>query len=505
MTINYTAENSGYYVVVVDAVDVSNHTTEREALERATNIEQADPSKNVRIEHRYSVRVEESTVEPPPPPPPPPVEPPPVTTGQNGLINFGYDYGTTEVLPLIGKHQVIIGPIPHGISQVEQVQPDIFNAIRAGGGKVIQYLAYQTIMPMYIPWMEQWCRDHGHNPEDLYYHYSIDTTLYVGSGYVTIAGRPDRVPENRAPSRFWNGAYPLVCPSSAVFRAAFNAMCEYACRSDSNYCDGVFLDSWTGVIETAWPDSAHPMGYLYPYPDHTHECSTVEQAQADIVLAFNELRNHMRTVTGNPAFEVHVNYSDPQELFRFIPMSVANGVDDIHLELWIESISNNGPSISIIEHHTNAWNLMESGKKVWFHSQTNVPNPPIGFIRCILASHYCLSHQNARFGVHIGGAGNYLPSLATHWHPNLEVQLGAPLGKFTTGTNGTLGFVQRDFANARVIAAFGQGGGINNVGTNQQQFDLGGNYRLLNADNSLGPVITSITLGQSEGAILMRA
>lgn len=78
--IDFTARGSGYYRVFVDDVAVSQHTTEREALERATELEQEDPSRDVRVEHDYIVDVEETepNTQPPVDEEPPVVEEPPV-------------------------------------------------------------------------------------------------------------------------------------------------------------------------------------------------------------------------------------------------------------------------------------------------------------------------------------------------------------------------------------------------------------------------------------------
>lgn len=60
-----TAIGSGYYRVYVDGIEVSKHTSEREAIESAFARETADPSKNVTYKHDYEVKVE-SLVPPPP-------------------------------------------------------------------------------------------------------------------------------------------------------------------------------------------------------------------------------------------------------------------------------------------------------------------------------------------------------------------------------------------------------------------------------------------------------
>lgn len=73
-----TALGSGYYRVFKDGVEVSKHTSEREAVEAATNLEIADPSKAITYKHDYEVKVESEVATPipvPTPIPPAPVNP----------------------------------------------------------------------------------------------------------------------------------------------------------------------------------------------------------------------------------------------------------------------------------------------------------------------------------------------------------------------------------------------------------------------------------------------
>lgn len=100
--IDFTARGSGYYRVFVDDVAVSQHTTEREALERATELEQADPSRDVRVEHDYIVDVEETEPNTQPPVVDPPVVDPPVVEDPVLEADLTADnafdiYGLTEV------------------------------------------------------------------------------------------------------------------------------------------------------------------------------------------------------------------------------------------------------------------------------------------------------------------------------------------------------------------------------------------------------------------------
>lgn len=68
----FTAVGSGYYKVFKDGVEVSKHTSEREAIEAATNLELADPASNISYKHEYEVKVEAAIATTPPPVTPPP-------------------------------------------------------------------------------------------------------------------------------------------------------------------------------------------------------------------------------------------------------------------------------------------------------------------------------------------------------------------------------------------------------------------------------------------------
>ena len=61
-----TAVGSGYFIVSVNGADVSNHTTEREAIESAANRELASPADEVRYRHDYVVWVEQPSQLPQP-------------------------------------------------------------------------------------------------------------------------------------------------------------------------------------------------------------------------------------------------------------------------------------------------------------------------------------------------------------------------------------------------------------------------------------------------------
>jgi hypothetical protein len=132
-----------------------------------------------------------------------------------------------------------------------------------------------------------------------------------------------------------------------------------------------------------------------------------------------------------------------------------------------------------------------------------------------LAYYYLLGDANRTFLMYYGG---YEPasSWTRHWVPATAFDVGAAAGNWSEWAagadpaNAALNYkvFRRDYTNAVVLykplsykVAVGTGTTADNTATTHA---LGGNYRALNADGSLGPVVTSVTLRNGEGAILIR-
>src|SRR5262249_37621874 len=115
------------------------------------------------------------------------------------------------------------------------------------------------------------------------------------------------------------------------------------------------------------------------------------------------------------------------------------------------------------------------------------------------------------------GGANPASSWTQHWSAAATVDVGAPTGTmrlFATGTDPlspspTYKVFARDYQNGLVLyKALSYAPGIGGGTTNDQPattHQLGGKYRQVNADGTLGPVITSITLRNGEGAVLIKA
>jgi hypothetical protein len=133
-----------------------------------------------------------------------------------------------------------------------------------------------------------------------------------------------------------------------------------------------------------------------------------------------------------------------------------------------------------------------------------------------LAEYYLFADPKRTFLMFYGG---YSPSSSwtQHWSQAAAVNVGKPTGTmqlFASGadpTNSKLTYrvYSRSYENALVLykplsyaTGVGDGTLANATATTHQ---LAGKYRQVNSDGSLGPVISSITLRNGEGAILVKA
>jgi hypothetical protein len=134
----------------------------------------------------------------------------------------------------------------------------------------------------------------------------------------------------------------------------------------------------------------------------------------------------------------------------------------------------------------------------------------------VLSYYYLLGDPNRTYLMFFGGSSP-TSSWQDRWVPAAAVDIGQPVGAMTTFASGQdpenhnlqYKVYSRQYDNALVLFkplsyTLGQSTGTTDNAT-ATTHQLNGRYRLLYADGSLGPVITSITLRNGEGAVLMKA
>lgn len=133
-----------------------------------------------------------------------------------------------------------------------------------------------------------------------------------------------------------------------------------------------------------------------------------------------------------------------------------------------------------------------------------------------LSYYYLLADPDRTFLMFFGG-DSPSSSWTEHWSPAVNVNVGAPAGAMRVLATGsdpanaalTYQVFARDYANALVLYkplsyAVGVGTGTTADAT-ATTHQLGGTYRAVNSNGTLGPAVTSITLRNGEGAILVKA
>ncbi len=143
-------------------------------------------------------------------------------------------------------------------------------------------------------------------------------------------------------------------------------------------------------------------------------------------------------------------------------------------------------------------------------------SPTDGRTQLAALSYYYLIGDPDRTMLMFFGGDSPSSTWMQHWSPAVNVDVGAPgsaMRLFASGadpSNAALTYkvFARDYANALVLykpLSYAQGVGTgtttDNTATTHQ---LGGSYRVVNSNGTLGPVVTSVTLRNGEGAILVK-
>jgi hypothetical protein len=133
-----------------------------------------------------------------------------------------------------------------------------------------------------------------------------------------------------------------------------------------------------------------------------------------------------------------------------------------------------------------------------------------------LAYYYLVADPNTTF-LDYGGGESPNTSWTQHWIPAAAYDIGQPTSTWSLFASGkdpanaalTYHVYQRSYANALVLYkplsyATGKGTGTLSDAT-ATTFQLNGTYRLLRSDGTLGSSVTSVTLRNGEGAILVKS
>lgn len=463
------------------------------------------------------------------------------------INTFGFDYddhalGNPEEAAWIAqRHDTIVT----GSVQRENIYDNLKSA-----NPDVTLIGYISMYTTVAQWMEDWCAARGIDPESLYYHYEMDTTLNTLDGTVTIPGYGKGSAKTLKESRvrtYYSAGYPVFCPTSATFREAFT---EYAWtlstvnESAGKYIDGLFMD---GFVNNCWDGRDVKLENTIEMKKlgKTSNNGAKRQFADDMVMMRNRMEQQISAAIGKD-FTITGNASEVNWIFETYPYLFTEQYDHVYNEATIEYLTDQiRCRVADIPKLQMLYDGFENDGEYLVNSGTHYSDRTKGtadtsddltqeewdnYIQFLLASQYLVNHENGHFALHIGSASYYggQPKGTlknTHWHKNIEFDVGAPIvreGQDYWGKTGTDRFyvldeaayvpgkgiaykvLAREYENALVIAKFGVDS-YPKVGREPLMHQLGGEYRRLLPDNTLGPVITEIELGQGGGAILVKA
>lgn len=413
----------------------------------------------------------------------------------------------------------------------------------------IKLVGYTVVDPTACAYMEQWCIDRGIDPEKLYYHYTVDTTVnlrqFDSNGKlktITIPGYPNGSATTVAESRVmetWGARNPSVCPTSPVLREAYIAFVIdqrlTVNEAQGKYLDGFIWDTYDSITDYTFDlqlQNTHEMQHL----GFTDADSVRGRAATDLATLRSELEGALAEKAGKPV-SVIPNAAEDEYIHRVHRPVYADLFGGDYDEVMVEYLTNTLRSRVIdSKHYMDVYDDMDNGIIYFINSETNVfKKEDLGrpltdqqwedFRQFTIAAQYLVLHPNAYFSYHQGSASLYQGTpkgdvRISHWNVNYEFDPGDPVVRNDPdawGATGTDRFYEieakgvdyrvlaREFDNCLVIAKFGSdSGGLSPMGTQPATYQLGDEYRRLMPDNSLGPVITDITLCKGGGAILVK-
>lgn len=461
----------------------------------------------------------------------------------NHMRTSGFDYdekalrNPTEAAWLANHHDMVVAG---------SVRKEVIYDALKGANPDVLLIGYISMQVEPEKWLENWAVEHGYDPEDLYYHYYYDTTVQLTQGRTLFipgwgGGSATTRKEARASSMY--GGYSPMCPISPVFVKAYSAYALHLLTVDESagkYIDGIFIDGYAEVVTNRYTVQ-RTVEYIDLYGETSHEETRVNNGR-DMTLMRNYMEMYTSAMTGQD-IRVMGNASEADYPNGTMSTGFADHYDhcfnEISIEYLTKPIRTRQYDIPALKH---LYDNMEDGVMIMANSETAWPDrfrsssPDddwteetwFNYLQHIFATQYLIAHPNGYFAYHAGSASIYATHdghfANSHWHVNYEYDIGKPVvrqeadywgetgtdrfftfekGPYTPGNGYAYEILGREYEKALVIAKFGRDTAPQ-VGIDRITHQLNGNYRRLLADNSLGPVITEISLGQGEGAILIK-
>ncbi|MGV1098225.1 hypothetical protein ACUUL3_02315 [Thiovibrio sp. JS02] len=374
----------------------------------------------------------------------------------------------------------------------------------------------------------------------------LSSNYYIALGYG--GGKAKTIEEARI-FQYWNAGFePRMNHLSAAWKGAYKAYILDVITAEgttNKYADGVMLDTYQGAFDVVGylPNMHHMIEVRnagYTTDDKTAKAWYAEQ----VALYVGDLREYLKSKTGKSMIYIIPNFGELSYTYNTYKFGcedqfAANKLNAGTIE-YVASPSKNYYVIrDYFQKHYDAgaqndfffFNHLDTA---WYHYGKT---PPIGGKQFMIGSLYLFNSPTTFSAIHYGTASKYGPDPTyadSHWDKMMEFDIGTPVVRgendfwgvpntdraFLVETeapgswNATLNrtdprgryVLAREYTKGLVIVRYEYSNNttLSELGTEPRTYQLGGEYRRLLEDNTFGPVVTEITIGLSEGAILIK-
>lgn len=370
-------------------------------------------------------------------------------------------------------------------------------------------------------------------------------TYYLSLGY------PNGTASTLADARvyqYWNSGWePRGNHMHSTYFGAFKAWTKSQIQiATGKNLDGIFLDTYDGPVLVEYSPNMHLLKELIDAGQNANDTTARTYYSVKMAEMIGELRDDLQTELNNSNFFVTLNGSEPGYTYSLSKIAIGD-------QLGLTKLDSNTFEYLASPSKTTYWGFynytptfiadITAPKLTKMFNQIDTawynygafPKPPIGGKQHMIGSFYLYNEPNMYFGLHYGSGSNYGPRTPTgaysgtglsfvnsHWDKMLEYDIGTPVTKTGVGINGATKtddkmyvvekvhnvrwVMARDYTKGKVIVRYEQSNNntLQQLGTDPRVYQLGDSYQRLLEDGTLGPVITEITLGLSEGAVLAK-
>lgn len=356
--------------------------------------------------------------------------------------------------------------------------------------------------------LQSFAAANGYDFESAFLHYYDNTTATGNGQSFTVpgygGGSATSLSQARVKSYIWADWSWVYNPKSPLVRK-FLGYYYRKQMTTGNKPDGIFVDFIMPVNYYIPPASSG--GRVIEY-GNKKQSEIKTEYRNDIADVFAEVNTIMGndSVFGDRYLLPNIGYINQDE-------SVGFSADGILTEFWIQEVQNT------IEYSYDLAKRIAAAGKILIYSQGtagpmvpsagNYKNADDRHQMYALTNYWIAKQGNSTY--YQQKAPDGYPLLSSFWCKAREFDVGTPIDPlysvWKTGTdsaNQNYTIYKREYTKALMLSRPKVGYTYSDYSTPSQTYDLGGSYKLLHSDGTLGPTITNIKLAMGEAVTLLK-